>query len=100
MSVAGVILPPPAYLKICADAVQDAGGVYIADEVQTSFGRLGSCFWAFQYKHSNGTGDNLYTNQKKMEVGQMYDGNEEETTVIPDIVTVGKPFGNGMPLAA
>jgi len=100
MSVAGVILPPPAYLKICADAVRDAGGVYIADEVQTGFGRLGSCFWAFQYKHCNGTGGNLYTDQKKMEVGQIYDGNEEETTVIPDIVTVGKPFGNGMPLAA
>ena len=73
MSVGGVILPPPSYLKRCAKAVRDAGGLYIADEVQTGFGRLGSCYWAFQY-----------------------DGSD----VVPDIVTVGKPFGNGMPLAA
>lgn len=73
MSVAGVILPPRDYLKISVDAVRAAGGVYIADEVQTGFGRLGSCFWAFEH------------------------GNEG---VVPDIVTVGKPFGNGMPLAA
>lgn len=75
MSVAGVILPPPNYLKTCVDAVRSAGGVYIADEVQTGLGRLGSeCFWAFQYG-----------------------GNEK---LVPDIVTIGKPFGNGMPLAA
>lgn len=80
MSVGGVILPPPSYLKRCADAVRKAGGVYIADEVQTGFGRLGSCFWGFQYSQSD--------------VGNNNDG------VIPDIVTVGKPFGNGMPLAA
>ena len=74
MSVAGVILPPQSYLEKCALAVRDAGGLYIADEVQTGFGRLGSCMWAFQY----GDGD----------------------SIVPDIVTVGKPFGNGMPLAA
>ncbi len=73
MSVGGVILPPQSYLKRCAKAIRAAGGVYIADEVQTGFGRLGSCFWAFQY-----------------------DGSD----VVPDIVTVGKPFGNGLPLAA
>jgi len=73
MSVGGVILPPKSYLKRCAEAVRDAGGLYISDEVQTGFGRLGECFWAFQYNNSG---------------------------VIPDIVTVGKPFGNGMPLAA
>lgn len=73
MSVAGVILPPPEYLERCVAAVRAAGGVYIADEVQTGFGRLGSCYWAFEYGgHS----------------------------IVPDIVTVGKPFGNGMPLAA
>jgi len=77
MSVAGVILPPPTYLQQCIDAVHNAGGVYIADEVQTGFGRLGSCFWAFQYQHS-----------------------PEDRPVVPDIVTMGKPFGNGMPLAA
>lgn len=74
MSVAGVILPPPGYLPTCVNAVRQAGGVYIADEVQTGFGRFGSCDWAFQYHQSDG--------------------------VVPDIVTVGKPFGNGMPLAA
>jgi 4-aminobutyrate aminotransferase-like enzyme len=77
MSVAGVILPPPTYLKQCVEAVHQAGGVYIADEVQTGFGRLGSCFWAFQYSNS-----------------------AEDDSVLPDVVTMGKPFGNGMPLAA
>lgn len=78
MSIGGVILPPPGYLEACAAAVRQAGGLYIADEVQTGLGRLGSCFWAFQYQHPGFEG----------------------STVIPDIVTVGKPFGNGMPLAA
>eukprot|EP00980_Cylindrotheca_fusiformis_P024949 scaffold12769_cov141-Cylindrotheca_fusiformis.AAC.9 len=73
MSVAGVILPPADYLRKSAEAVRAAGGVYIADEVQTGFGRLGTSFWAFQH------------------------GDQD---VVPDIVTVGKPFGNGMPLAA
>lgn len=79
MSVAGVILPPPSYLKRCVDVVRDAGGLYIADEVQTGFGRFGSCYWAFQYG---------------------WDESGPELHVVPDIVTVGKPFGNGMPLAA
>lgn len=79
MSVAGVILPPTGYLSACVKAVREAGGIYIADEVQTGFGRLGTSLWAFQH--------------------QQYDNHGLET-VIPDIVTVGKPFGNGMPLAA
>jgi len=73
MSVAGVILPPPGYLTACCAAVHAAGGLYIADEVQTGLGRLGTCMWAFQY---------------------------HDPTLVPDIVTLGKPFGNGMPLAA
>lgn len=73
MSVGGVILPPPTYLKRCVGHVRSAGGLYIADEVQTGFGRLGSSFWGFQHGGTN---------------------------VIPDIVTVGKGFGNSMPLAA
>lgn len=77
MSVAGCVLPPPGYLHACAQAVRQAGGLYIADEIQTGLGRLGSCFWAFQHKYS-----------------------PAEPDVIPDIVTVGKPFGNGMCLAA
>ena len=45
--------------------------------MQTGFGRLGSCYWAFQYNNNN-----------------------SDDVVTPDIVTVGKPFGNGMPLGA
>mmetsp|Transcript_16234 Transcript_16234/g.30799 ORF Transcript_16234/g.30799 Transcript_16234/m.30799 type:complete len:233 (-) Transcript_16234:180-878(-) len=71
MSVAGVILPPREYLKHCYRHVRSAGGVCIADEVQTGFGRFGEYFWGF-----------------------------EQQGVVPDIVTMGKPFGNGMPLAA
>ena len=82
MSVAGVILPPRSYLRRCVEAVRNAGGLYIADEVQTGFGRLGKCMWAYQYSTNDGDGD----------------ADSDET--VPDIVTVGKPFGNGMPLAA
>jgi ethanolamine-phosphate phospho-lyase len=78
MSIPGVILPPPGYLSQGFKAVRKAGGVFIADEVQTGFGRFGTSFWAFQHQHP---------------------GYEQET-VVPDIVTMGKPFGNGMPLAA
>ncbi|KAL3797877.1 hypothetical protein HJC23_006915 [Cyclotella cryptica] len=80
MSVAGVILPPKSYLKRCTDAVHSAGGLYIADEVQTGFGRLGKCMWAFQHS--------------------MNEDEDHNDCIVPDIVTVGKPFGNGMPLAA
>lgn len=53
--------------------VREVGGVCIADEVQVGFGRVGSHMWAFQ----------LYGED-----------------VVPDIVTVGKPMGNGHPVAA
>jgi ethanolamine-phosphate phospho-lyase len=79
MSVAGVILPPPGYLRDAISAVRAAGGLYLADEVQTGLGRCGSCFWAFAYRH---------------------DVNDRSPNPLPDIVTVGKGFGNGMPLAA
>lgn len=52
--------------------VRAAGGVFVADEVQTGFGRVGSHFWAFQLQ------------------GEHF---------CPDIVTMGKPMGNGHPLA-
>ena len=71
MSVAGVILPPAGYLPACYAAVRAAGGVCVADEVQTGLGRFGSTWWGF-----------------------------EQQGVCPDIVTMGKPMGNGMPLAA
>lgn len=71
MSVGGVILPPPGFLSTCYAAVRAAGGVCVADEVQTGLGRFGEWWWGF-----------------------------EEQGVVPDIVTMGKPMGNGMPLAA
>ena len=71
MSVGGVIIPPKEYLKLSFDYVRKHGGVCIADEVQVGFGRVGKCYWGFQL-----------------------------SGVVPDIVTVGKPFGNGFPLAA
>jgi len=71
MSVGGVIVPPPGYLEAAYASVRRAGGVCVADEVQVGFGRFGKHFWAF-----------------------------EQQGVHPDIVTMGKPFGNGMPLAA
>mmetsp|Transcript_17863 Transcript_17863/g.38979 ORF Transcript_17863/g.38979 Transcript_17863/m.38979 type:complete len:253 (-) Transcript_17863:88-846(-) len=73
MSIGGVIFPPDDFVWQSVDAVRKAGGVFIADEVQTGFGRLGSSFWAFEH------------------------GNHG---IIPDIMTVGKPFGNGMSLGA
>ena len=67
----GQIILPDGYLKKCYESVRSRGGVCIADEVQTGFGRAGSSFWAFQ-----------------------------EHGVVPDIVTLGKPMGNGYPVAA
>jgi 4-aminobutyrate aminotransferase-like enzyme/Ser/Thr protein kinase RdoA (MazF antagonist) len=67
----GQVVPPAGYLKGAFEAVRAAGGVAIADEVQVGFGRVGTHFWAF-----------------------------EEQGARPDIVTMGKPIGNGHPLAA
>uniref|UniRef100_A0A673YNH7 5-phosphohydroxy-L-lysine phospho-lyase n=1 Tax=Salmo trutta TaxID=8032 RepID=A0A673YNH7_SALTR len=71
-SVAGQILLPKGYSTKVAEYVRSAGGVFVADEVQTGFGRVGSHFWAFQLQ-----GDDFS----------------------PDIVTMGKPMGNGHPLS-
>lgn len=68
-SVGGQILPPPGYLSGVYARVRAAGGVCIADEVQTGLGRLGSHYFAF-----------------------------EEQGVVPDVVVLGKPIGNGHPL--
>ncbi|KAG7213606.1 hypothetical protein KM043_002859 [Ampulex compressa] len=73
ISVGGQILPPQSYFGNVYRHVRNAGGVCIADEVQVGFGRVGTRTWAFQ----------LYGDD-----------------VIPDIVTVGKPMGNGHPVAA
>ena len=67
----GQIVLPDKYLVEAFKHVRAAGGVCIMDEVQVGFGRAGSHFWAF-----------------------------ETQQVVPDIVTLGKPMGNGHPLAA
>ena len=67
----GQIVMPDGYLQEAFKIVRAAGGLCIADEVQIGFGRVGSHFWGF-----------------------------ETQNVIPDIVTMGKPIGNGHPLAA
>jgi 4-aminobutyrate aminotransferase-like enzyme len=70
-SVAGQIILPPGYLPAAFDAVRGAGGVCIVDEVQVGFGRTGDHFWGF-----------------------------ERQGVVPDIVVMGKPMGNGHPIGA
>jgi 4-aminobutyrate aminotransferase-like enzyme len=71
VSCGGQIDLPDNYLQLAYAAVRKAGGVCIADEVQVGFGRVGKKFWGFELQN-----------------------------VVPDIVTMGKPIGNGHPLAA
>ncbi len=71
ISSSGVVAPPPGYLKKAAEIIRNAGGLFIADEVQAGFARTGRSFWGF-----------------------------EADTLQPDIVTMGKPMGNGHPIAA
>jgi 4-aminobutyrate aminotransferase-like enzyme len=66
----GVIGDPAGFLRPVQDLVHGAGGLYIADEVQSGFGRTGSHMWGYQ-RHG----------------------------LTPDIVTMGKPMGNGLPIA-
>jgi 4-aminobutyrate aminotransferase-like enzyme len=68
--------PPDGLLAATLEAVHRAGGLYIADEVQPGFGRTGRHMWGFE---RHGTPDAPF---------------------LPDIVTIGKPMGNGMPIAA
>jgi 4-aminobutyrate aminotransferase-like enzyme len=70
-SVGGQIMLPPGFLRDTYARVRAAGGVCIADEVQTGFGRIGTHFWAF-----------------------------EAHDVTPDIVVLGKPIANGYPMGA
>ncbi len=69
--VGGTVTPPPEYFQIVYDIVRRYGGLCVADEVQTGFGRTGEYFWGF-----------------------------ENYGVTPDIVTMAKGIGNGAPLAA
>jgi 4-aminobutyrate aminotransferase-like enzyme len=67
----GVFADPRGFLRMAVDQVRQAGGLFIADEVQAGFGRLGEGLWGFD-RHS----------------------------LVPDLVTMGKPMGNGHPVAA
>ncbi len=67
----GVFNPPPGYLQELVSHFRDAGGLYVADEVQVGYGRSGTHLWGFQ-----------------------------ASDVTPDFVTLGKPMGNGHPVAA
>jgi 4-aminobutyrate aminotransferase-like enzyme len=67
----GVAADPPGFLTAAAEEIRAAGGLFIADEVQPGFGRTGSHMWGFQ-RHG----------------------------VVPDLVTMGKPMGNGHPISA
>jgi len=67
----GLVNPPAPGLAEAADGVRRAGGLFIADEVQAGFARLGTHFWGFDAHHA-----------------------------VPDLVTLGKPMGNGYPVSA
>ena len=66
----GIYPDPAGFLKQAVEVVHKAGGLFISDEVQPGFGRTGTAMWGFQ-RHG----------------------------VDPDIVTLGKPMGNGFPVA-
>ncbi|XP_024601367.1 5-phosphohydroxy-L-lysine phospho-lyase isoform X2 [Neophocaena asiaeorientalis asiaeorientalis] len=71
-SVGGQIIPPAGYFPEVAGHIRRAGGVFVADEIQVGFGRVGKHFWAFQLQGED---------------------------FVPDIVTMGKSIGNGHPVA-
>ncbi len=71
LSCGGQIVPPPGYLETAFRHAREAGAVTIIDEVQVGFGRIGTHFWGF-----------------------------ESQGVVPDIVVMGKPIGNGHPMGA
>ena len=70
-STEGLPNVPPSYLQGVVKRVRAAGGLYIADEVQPGFGRMGHAMWGF-----------------------------DAAGIVPDFVTLGKPMGNGHPMAA
>ena len=67
----GILDAPPGYLDGIIRRVRKAGGLFIADEVQSGFGRMGTAFW-----------------------GHRHHG------IVPDVITIGKPAGNGHPVGA
>ena len=72
MGVGGQIVPPDGWLAACHKVARERGVVCIADEVQVGFGRVGTHWWAFQCQGGDAR---------------------------PDIVTLGKPIGNGHPMS-
>lgn len=71
LSTDGIITDPAGFLAPAIELVRRAGGLYVADEVQAGFGRTGEELWGYR-RHA----------------------------VEPDLVTMGKPMGNGLPIAA
>ena len=69
MSSSGIIVPLPLYTEEVYNRVKNAGGLFVADEVQSGFGRLGKAMWGF-----------------------------EMAGITPDIVTFGKPIAAGYPM--
>jgi 4-aminobutyrate aminotransferase-like enzyme/Ser/Thr protein kinase RdoA (MazF antagonist) len=67
----GIYTPPSGFLRTLYAETRRAGGLCVSDEVQAGFGRLGRHFWGFEFDD-----------------------------IVPDIVTMGKPMGNGHPIAA
>jgi 4-aminobutyrate aminotransferase-like enzyme len=67
----GVFADPEGFLTPAVTAIRAAGGIFIADEVQPGFARTGAAMWGFQ-RHG----------------------------LVPDMVSLGKPMGNGYPVAA
>jgi len=68
--VGGIIQPPPEFFQIAYEIVKEFDGLFIADEVQTGFGRTGEHWWGIQ-----------------------------NNNVEPDIITMAKSFGSGIPIA-
>ncbi len=74
MTSSGILDPPAAWAERVAARVKAAGGLVIADEVQYGLGRSGSHFWGFERRGLSRAG------------------------TLPDMVTLGKPIGNGFPM--
>lgn len=71
LTIPGCIIPPGTWLQEMYKMVRESGGLCIADEVQTGLGRVGTHFWSFQAQDA-----------------------------VPDVLIIGKPLGNGYPMAA
>ncbi len=71
LSCGGQLVPPAGYFQSVFQQIRSMGGLCIMDEVQTGFGRVGEAFWGFELQK-----------------------------VIPDILVMGKPMGNGFPIGA